>query len=349
MRTAVFSLTFVAMLSAKAGGIAYENPVWRQDSPDPTVWQAGGVYYETSTSQRILESRDLVRWTDTGHRLLEQSEYDWIAQVWPHVWAPDVIKIGEWYNLYLTVHNGGAHTAIIAYRSKCPTGPFKDRQIILRSEDDGRFEVIDAEVVKDPQSGRVWLFFGHGDLRRLELAVDGRGRRLGAKVEHVAGLALGNPAWGKDDERHGAEATEGAYLHFREGWWYLFVSIGNWQNHTYRLAVGRSRTLDGKFFDRRGRSMADGYATVILSSEKGDEFFGPGHNGEIFTTKSGKTYIFYHCHWKGGPADEHSATVWSGADYVPRPLFLQEIFWGDDGWPYFGNGGKPQKNCVFVN
>ena len=27
--------------------------------------------------------------------------------------------------------------------------------------------------------------------------------------------------------------------------------------------------------------------------------------------------------------------------YVPRPLFLQEILWDKDGWPYFGNGGKP--------
>lgn len=177
------------------------------------------------------------------------------------MWAPDVIKIGDWYNLYITVHNGGAHTAIIAYRSKCPSGPFRDRQIILRSEDDGRFEVIDAEVVKDVQSGRVWLFFGHGDLRRLELT-------------------------------------------------------------------------------------PDGYATMILRSEKEDEFFGPGHNGEIFTVKEGRTFIFYHCHWKGTSASGHSSTVWKGPAYVPRPLFLQEIFWDDAGWPYFGNGGRPQKICA---
>ena len=318
------------------GSIAYENPVWRQDSPDPTVWQAGGIYYASSTGQRILESRDLVHWRDTGRRLLEQTEYEWIKQTWPHVWAPDVVKIGEWYNLYMTVHNGGAHTAIIAYRSKSPAGPFGDRQLILRSEEDGRSEVIDAEVVQDVQSGRVWLFFGHGDLRRLELTADGRGRAPGAKIEHVAGLALGRKAWGKDDERYGAHATEGAYLHFRDGWWYLFVSVGNWHNHTYRLAVGRSRTLDGKFFDKQGRPMADGYATVVLSSEKDDEFFGPGHNGEIFEVLSGRTYIFYHCHWRKS----------GGSNLAARYLFLQEIFWDDEGWPYFGNGGKPQKSCV---
>ena len=336
MRTAVFSLSFVAMLSAMAGSIAYENPVWRQDSPDPTVWQADGIYYASSTAQRILESRDLVHWRDTGRRLLEQMEYEWIKQTWPHVWAPEVVKIGEWYNLYLTVHNGGAHTAIIAYRSKSPAGPFGDRQLILRSEEDGRSEVIDAEVVQDVQSGKVWLFFGHGDLSRLELTADGRSRAPGAKIEHVAGLALGRKAWEMDDERYGAHATEGAYLHFRDGWWYLFVSVGNWHNHTYRLAVGRSRTLDGKFFDKQGRPMADGYATVVLSSEKDDAFFGPGHNGEIFEVLSGRTYIFYHCHWRKS----------GGSNLAARYLFLQEIFWDDEGWPYFGNGGKPQKSCV---
>ena len=337
-RNLVFSaaVAFNVFCNGGNGGIAYENPVWRQDSPDPTVWQAGGIYYASSTGQRILESRDLVHWRDTGRRLLEQTEYAWIKQTWPHVWAPDVVKIGEWYNLYMTVHNGGAHTAIIAYRSKSPAGPFGDRQLILRSEEDGRVEVIDAEVVKDVQSGRVWLFFGHGDLRRLELTADGRSRATGAKIEHVAGLALGRKAWGMDDERYGAHATEGAYLHFRDGWWYLFVSVGNWHNHTYRLAVGRSRTLDENFFDKQGRPMADGYATVVLSSEKDDEFFGPGHNGEIFEVLSGRTYIFYHCHWRKS----------GGSNFAARYLFLQEIFWDDEGWPYFGNGGKPQKSCV---
>lgn len=318
--------------------VGYENPVWPEDSPDPTVWNGGdGNWYSSSTCQRILKSRDLVHWEDTGKSLLEESEVRWIKSQWPNIWAPDVVKIGEWYNLYLTYHNTGAHTAIAAYRSKNPTGPFVDRTIIVRSEGNGKFEVIDPEVVVDPETKRTWLFFGHGDVRRVELTADGRAQKPGAAVEHVAGWPIGAKSVPSGAPHWLVGSSEGAYLHRRGGKWYLFVSQGNWADHTYQVAVGRADRLDGVFVDRQGHKMADGYATPILTSGKDDEFFGPGHNGEIFTSKSGRDYMFYHCHWK--------KLAKQPGGYCPRPMFLQEIFWDADGWPYFKNGGKPQKVC----
>jgi len=327
------SFLLLSCLSAVLCGGAYENPVVREDMPDPTVWQGGeGIYFAASTQQDILTSTNLVHWTKTGKKLLEASEYAWIKQTWPHIWAPDVVKIGDWYNLYICFHRGGKHTAIAAYRSKDPAGPFTDREILVRSEADGRHEVIDPETVVDPDTGRVWLFFGHGCVRRVELTADGRHRKEGAKIEHVAGLPLGGSA---ADAVNGGAAlgTEGPYLHRRGGKWYLFVSEGNWNDHTYRVSVGRADTLDGTFVDKSGVPMTRGAATPILTSDKGDEFFGPGHNGEIFTVPSGRTFMFYHCHCADGTNEKRK--------YVPRPLFLQEILWGADGWPYFGNGGKP--------
>ena len=221
---------------------------------------------------------------------------------------------------------------------------------MIRSECNGRFEVIDPEVVRDLKDGRLWLVFGHGDVRRVELTDDGRFQKPGAKVEHVAGIELGAPRPQRDDPRYGAQWCEGAYLHFRDGKWYLFCSVGSWQDHTYRVIVGRSDTLDGTFVDKEGRRLADGYGTVILRSDKGDEFFGPGHNGEIFTLPSGRSYIFYHCHWRGcDKTGDDDSNMKVGKTYVPRPLFLQEIFWDPAGWPYFGNGGKPQKKCELRN
>ena len=77
--------------------------------------------------------------------------------------------------------------------------------------------------------------------------------------------------------------------------------------------------------------MKDGFATTVLSSEKGDHFFGPGHNGEIVTI-DGHDYLPYHCHIRNKTPRQ-------------RPLFIQEMFWDDDGWPYVGNNGKPQRDC----
>lgn len=328
-------------------GVEYENPVIRTDFPDPTVWTDGcGTNYAASTHQDVYWSTDLLDWRKTGRRLLEQAEYDWIARSWPHVWAPDVVRIGDWYNLYVCYHNSGEHTEVVGYRSRNPAGPFTDRAMLVSSEGDGRFEVIDPEVVRDPDTGRVWLFFGHGDVRRVELTDDGRRRKEGAPIVHVAGRALGTTP--PDDALQGIAACEGAYLHRRQGKWYLFCSVGNWHNHTYRVIVGRADALTDSFYDREGRPLADGYGTVVLHSDEGDAFFGPGHNGEIFESPSGRTYLYYHCHVRGVErTDDDDSNMSTGRKYVPRLLFLQEVLWDAEGWPYFENGGKPQRRCEF--
>lgn len=87
--------------------------------------------------------------------------------------------------------------------------------------------------------GRAWMFFGSlaDGIHRIELAADGPSVKAGAKPVHVAGVR--HP---KDKMKR---AWEGSYLHFRKGWWYLFVSGGHYGNHTYYLTVGRSRTVAG--------------------------------------------------------------------------------------------------------
>ena len=77
--------------------------------------------------------------------------------------------------------------------------------------------------------------------------------------------------------------------------------------------------------------MKEGFAEKILSSRPGDRFYGPGHNGEIFTAPSGRTYMVYHCH-------DREIAPYKPDGYNPRPLFLQEIFWDAEGWPYFETG-----------
>ena len=320
-------------------GVAFENPVFREDAPDPTVWTlADGTFRCSSTTKEILKSTDLVHWEKTGRKLLLDEEMKWINRHWAHIWAPNVVKIGDRYLVYMTYHTTGEHTAIAVYSSKDGEGPFTDGKIILTSEGHGRFETIDANAVVDPDTGKVWLFFGHGDIRRVELRPDGRGIAPGAQIEHVAGVELGRPGFPVEDARFPNNFTEGAYVYRHGGWWYLFVSEGFYTDHTYRVGVGRAKTLDGEFVDKEGRKMKDAYSSVILRSDKGEEFFGPGHNGEIVVSPSGKTYMFYHCHWTGLMPD----TEGSRPKYIPRPLCLQEIKWGEDGWPYFDNS-KPAK------
>ena len=192
----------------------------------------------------------------------------------------------------------------------------------------GICDTIDPEVVKDPETGKVWMFFGSvGKVHRVELTADGRALAPGAKYVHVAGLHVDDPK----AHPHRRRVFEGTYLHRRGGWWYLFASSGEYNNGTYAVLVGRARRITDDFTDRAGRLMKEGFAEKILSSRPGDRFYGPGHNGEIFTAPSGRTYMVYHCH-------DREIAPYKPDGYNPRPLFLQEIFWDAEGWPYFETG-----------
>ncbi|MCF0176790.1 MAG: DUF2961 domain-containing protein [Bacteroidales bacterium] len=301
----------------------FGNAVIPFNWPDPTIWQADGKFYTVATGiNTILESTNLVNWKNMRRRPLTEEAAQSVRSLSKKVWAPDMVRIGDKWMLYLTLYGTGAEDSRIgAFSSDSPTGPWKFESVITDSKDTGIKDTIDPEVVADPATGKLWLFFGSiGKVHRVELDRTGTALAKKAKYVHVAGV--------DGDSDHSREKVfEGSYLHQHDGWWYLFASKGQYWSHTYGIVVGRSRTLDGVFLDREGRPMTEGYGTLILGSDKGDRFYGPGHNGEIFTDATGQDYMLFHCHDKKAES--------SGV----RHTLLQRIFWGEDGWPYF-DGGK---------
>ena len=322
--TAVVSLlTALTTLHAQA---SYTNPVIPHDWPDPTVWRtADGRFYSMATGGRPLQtSTDLAHWTRTDVEPFDRATWDTLHTFGWHLWAPDVTTVGRQRIAYVTTYNSAEDASIVALRETSP-GRFRYASVITRGRTTGILDTIDPEVVTDPRSGRVWMFFGSiGGIHRIELTADGLAPLPGTTYEHVAGLTSA-----QDPSRE--HVFEGSYLHRHGRYWYLFVSSGWYNNATYSLRVGRSKRLDGTFVDRDGRPMSEGHATFVLRSDEGDRFYGPGHCGEIFTDRRGHDYILYHAHdrqLEGGN---------------PRPTFLQRIRWGRDGWPYV-EGGKPAAN-----
>ena len=326
----VFSVVVAAVVwgACADGGAAvdagtFTNPVIAADWPDPAFWNGGdGWYYSVATGLKtIRRSRNLVDWEDSHIDPLTAAARERLHMVSRHVWAPCVVKLGGKWVLYISLFVSDPDCRIAALVADTPTGPFEFRNEVIDSRRDGVWNAIDPYVLE--VEGRVWMFFGSlaDGIHRVELSADGLSVKDGAKPVHVAGVRRPTDKMKR--------AWEGSYLHFRKGWWYLFVSGGHYGDHTYYLTVGRSRRIDGEFVDSKGRPMTEGLAEPILSSDAGDFFYGPGHNGEIFTSADGRDYIFYHAHARNFKPNE-------------RPTLLQELLWSEDGWPRFKDN-RPQK------
>ena len=313
----------IILITLLADAQQVKNPVWTRNWPDPTIWQGDdGRYYCIATNpRRSLVSEDLFNWQVSDVSPIDNSSWETISKISRNYWAPDVTVVNGVRLMYLTLYNSAQDSNIGVFQ-EFSLGQFRFKGIITSGNETGIEDTIDPEVITDPKTGKVWLFFGSvGGIHRIELEADGLSVKKGAKYEHVAGLTVH-----QCPDR--SKVFEGSYLHWRKGYWYLFVSSGFFGNHTYQLQVGRSKKLTGRFFNREGKPMAEGYATPVLYSDEGDNFYGPGHCGEIFTASDGKEYIFYHCHVRESSRPEQ------------RPMFMSHIQWDKNGWPYV-EGGKP--------
>jgi arabinan endo-1,5-alpha-L-arabinosidase len=315
--------TAQAQTSPEEDGRDVTNPVWQRDWPDPTIWRGDdGRYHCLATNpRRSIVSDDLFHWEMSSVSPIDVGSWGTMQAVAERFWAPDVATVAGKRNLYLTLYNSAEDSKIGVLQEFAP-GQFSYVGIITSSTETGIHDTIDPEVVTDPKTVKVWLFFGSvGGIHRVELTKDGLACKPKSRYVHVAGLKVQ-----QCPDR--SKVFEGSYLHRHGKYWYLFVSSGFFGDHTYQLKVGRAKSLTDDFLDRDGNRMAEGFATPVLHSDKGDRFYGPGHCGEIFKAGDGKEYIFYHCHVEGSRRPGS------------RPLFIAPIKWDKEGWPYV-EGGKP--------
>lgn len=323
----------------------FSNPVFPHDWADPDVWQGDdGLYYSFSTAGakyagglgKFLYSEDMVRWDTIPGYVWSEETVATLKKYGDNIWAPQVVNIkGQWL-MYVSCYTSESKSAICVLTLDSETfpngdgehGPWVFKGVISQSSVSKINDTIDPYVVEDPETGKVWMFFGGVDrVYRVELASDGLSlAEENPTYVHVAGLK-------QSQDVNRTKVFEASSLYYHEGFWYLFVSSGFYSNYSYDLKVGRSETLTGEFLTKTGAPMTEGNGTVLLSTPRSSkDFWGPGHNGGIFEDNEGRTYMFYHCHAKDVPV-----TV---ADYTPRALMLQQMYWGEDGWPYF-QGGKP--------
>lgn len=298
----------------------YTNPVFDQNTPDPSVVQApDGAFYAYGTGGTCRKSYDLVHWEDMGIALQRPTWNDSVrtdknGKQHPmrfSLWALDVSRVGKKYLVhYASAYWGNeTRTGLGVAEGTSPT-EFTDCGKMFCSTEIGVQNSIDPCYVKD--KGKKYLIWG--SFRRLymgRLTKDGKRIKNPSHLTQVAGTAF-----------------EGAMVYKRKGYYYLFASVGTCcegAKSTYHTVVGRSKKLAGPYVDRQGGRMLDNhYETVIKGN---DRWKGPGHNSEIITDKEGDTWLLYHAYDVLDPEKG-------------RVMLLDKLLWDEEGWPYV-EGGTP--------
>ena len=270
---------------------------------DPsTIVKCDGKYYTFGTGRGGLISDDGWTWRSGAVRPGGGA-------------APDAIKIGDRYLVAYSAIGGGlggGHAGqVLTMWNKTldPDSPdfkFTEPVEVARSLDDEDCDAIDAGLLLDPTTGRLWLSYGtyFGFIRIVELDP-----ATGKRVE-------GNEPV---DVAIDCEATD---LIYRDGWYYLLGTHGtccDGPNSTYNIVVGRSRNVTGPYLDNIGRDMLKGGGKMVIAA--GDRNTGPGHFGR-YIEDDGVEKMSFH----------YEADFDRGGRSV---LAIRPLLWKND-WPVAG-------------
>ncbi|AWB28607.1 family 43 glycosylhydrolase [Halococcoides cellulosivorans] len=321
----------------------YENPLHGPDFADPTIHRAeDGTWWAYASNMSysdpanetlvpILSSPDLVNWTEEGEAFA--SEPGWTEG---SIWAPDVhYHDGQWvlfYSKWPADRDANAdQTGIGVATADTPGGPFTDHGALFTNPDHPYpGNTIDPYFVA--HEGTPYLFWGNfAGIYHVELTADLRDYRSGTFGQIVGG------------------AYEGSTIFERDGTWYYFGSTGDCCDgfdSTYEIEVGRSEDgLFGPYYDREGTPMMerDEWNAGPTHLGDNDRFVAPGH-GDVTVDDAGNHWFVYHAYDTEGPeiAGQYG---WPPA----RQLFLDRVYWTDDGWPVVGGDGTPSLTAPVPN
>jgi len=301
---------------------AQERPI----THDPVVVKQGDTYYLFCTGPGITSftSKDLKTWKQAPPVFAEAPK--WTKDVAPgfngHIWAPDISLHNGTYYLYYSISAFGKNTSAIGLVTNATLNPedvnykWEDQGIIIQSVP-GRdlWNAIDSNLIFD-ENGTPWLAFGSfwNGLKMVKMDAN---LKTVANPEAWHTIARRDRANGLEDEDAGNAALEGPFIFKKGDYYYLFLSWDyccRGEESTYKLVVGRSKSVTGPYVDKEGIALNKGGGSLVIEGNK--NWYGVGHNS-VFTF-DGTDYTFMH----GYDASDKG---------LPK-LIVKEITW-IAGWP----------------
>ncbi|KAI9495215.1 beta-xylosidase [Zychaea mexicana] len=286
---------------------------WKMPSdlncPDPTITREGNRWFVfcTGLGIQVLTSTNGHDWKRLKPVFPKGQE--WWNQLVPqhndtNVWAPDISYFNGKAHLFYSISTSGSRTSAIGYATadSVTAGNWKDQGVVTSTtEQENQYNAIDPNLVLD-KKGKPWLLFGSFFDGIKITALNRKTMKPVGPLHSVARKEGG---------------IEGTILTYHGDYWYLFVSLGHCcqgLQSNYRIAVARSKKIAGPYFDRDGVNALNGGASVIYDGNH-DGILAPGGQ-DVFNNK----VIAYHYYNK---------------ESGDRTLRINDIYWGDDGWPRF--------------
>ena len=340
MRKTVISLLLLLLgvtLMAQGPQRRFKRETFTTETPmvhDPVMAFEDSTFHIYATGMGIqhMTSTDRKNWTvrpEPVMSVIPQWATDSVPGFSNHVWAPDIINWhGRWWMAYSCSTFGKNGSAIGLLSNRSLSFPvWKDEGCIVASrEQRDNWNAIDPNFVIDDndQPWLVWGSFWDGiQLAKLDttmhIAKGEKPRTIARRHAPDFKPAEDNPT----SKYAGTNAIEAPFVFKHGGWYYLFVS---WDyccrgaKSNYRVAVGRSKTVEGPYLDRNGRDMLNGGGSLFIEGDK-KAFEAAGHCA-VYAIDDRDLFI---CHG-------YSITHKGASILIQRP-----IVWSADGWPSIQN------------
>lgn len=294
---------------------------------DPVMIKEGNRYHLFCTGLGISHfvSEDLENWDQLGPIFPEKP--NWVDNVVPnfrnHIWAPDIVLHDQTYFLYYSISAFAKNTSaigVVTNKTLDPSSPlyeWVDHGIVIQSHPNrDLWNAIDPNIAFD-ENGIPWMTFG-SFWNGLKLVRLSENLLSIAEPQEWYTVARRERSFTLDDKNPGDAALEAPFIFQKDDWYYMFLS---WDlccrgiESTYKVVVGRSKNIEGPYFDKDQVALFNGGGSLVLQGNK--DYYGAGHCS-VYSIES-KDYILFH--------------AYEAKDEGRSKLKVKELEWDENGWP----------------
>ncbi|TXG39515.1 glycoside hydrolase family 43 protein [Seonamhaeicola maritimus] len=303
------------------GDGTYINPILNADYPDSDIEQVGDTYYMITSKQHmspgmpILESKDMVNWTNVGHvfdSLSWAPEYNWDRMNGYSfgTWAGDLAyHEGTWYCYQIDYQHG-----LMVATAKDIKGPWSKPIMMLP-----KAKVLDDPAVFwDEETHKAYVIINTaGKQKSKENTIEGNENRIyemswdGTKILDEGKLVYTGM---------GAEAAK---IYKIDGIWYIFLAQWTIGDKSTKPGVKNPKN-DRKQIVLRSKESIYGPYEVKTVLEKGTVFKNRSASQGALMQAPDKSWWYMH------QLIQNDTIPFQG-----RPQCLEPVNWVD-GWPIIG-------------